>query len=341
MRESPSAVHAVPAPAVLPPDTIDERARLRFVDLHDPHSEAFADELASGLGSTPATISPKYLYDELGLRLFWAITDLPEYTPTRQEAEIFRTQRRAIATAIGQGITLIDLGSGDGAKAARWFEALQPRQYVAVDIAAAPLHAALNALQQRHPQIDMLGIGMDFAESLVLPPQVRPRQRVFFYPGSSIGNFTPVQAQRFLRQARNAVYADGQLLIGVDLVKHPATLVRAYDDALGVTAAFNRNILLHANRLLESNFDLGDWRHVALFNTAASRIEMHLEARRDVVVRWPGGERRFARGERIHTENSYKYTPDNFAALLSAAGWTPRQHWLDASQGFAVFHCVA
>ena len=174
-----------------------------------------------------------------------------------------------------------------------------------------------------------------------MPPQVRARQRVYFYPGSSIGNFTPVQAQRFLRQARNAVYADGQLLIGVDLVKHPATLVRAYDDALGVTAAFNRNILLHANRLLGADFDLADWRHVALFNTTASRIEMHLESRRDLVVRWPGGERRFSRGERIHTENSYKYTPDGFAAVLSAAGWTPRQHWLDASAGFAVFHCVA
>ncbi len=341
MHESPPAVHAVPAPDSAPADTPDERVRLRFIELHDPHSEAFADELAVGLQTAPATISPKYLYDELGLRLFWAITELPEYTPTRHEAEIFRTQRRAIAASVGRGVTLIDLGSGDGAKASGWFEALQPRQYVAVDIAAAPLHAALNALQQRHPQIDMLGVGMDFAESLVLPPQVRARQRVFFYPGSSIGNFTPVQAQRFLRQARNAVYADGQLLIGVDLVKHPSTLVRAYDDALGVTAAFNRNILLHANRLLGSDFDLADWRHVALFNTAASRIEMHLEARRELVVHWPGGERRFARGERIHTENSYKYTPEGFAAVLAAAGWTPRQHWLDATQGFAVFHCVA
>ena len=341
MRESPTAVQAVTAPESASTDTQDERPRLRFIELHDPHSEAFADDLASGLQAIPAAISPKFLYDELGLRLFWAITELAEYTPTRQEAEIFRTQRRAIAAAIGSGVTLIDLGSGDGAKAASWFEALRPRQYVAVDIAAAPLHAALNALQQRHPQIDMLGIGMDFAEALVLPPQVRARQRLFFYPGSSIGNFTPVQAHRFLRQARNAVYADGQLLIGVDLVKHPATLVHAYDDALGVTAAFNRNILLHANRLLGADFDLADWRHVALFNTAASRIEMHLESRRDLVVHWPGGERRFSRGERIHTENSYKYTPDGFAAVLSAAGWTPRQHWLDASAGFAVFHCVA
>ena len=341
MRESLSAVNAVPAAESARADLPGARGRLRFIELHDGHSEAFADELAGGLQAAPATISPKYLYDELGLRLFWAITELPEYTPTRHEAEIFRTQRRAIAAAIGPGVTLIDLGSGDGAKAAGWFDSLQPRQYVAVDIAAAPLHAALDALQQRHPQIDMLGIGMDFAESLVLPPQVRARQRLFFYPGSSIGNFTPVQAQRFLRQARNAVYADGQLLIGVDLVKHPAALVRAYDDTLGVTAAFNRNILLHANRLLGSDFDLADWRHVALFNTAASRIEMHLEARRELVVRWPDGERRFARGERIHTENSYKYTPEGFAALLAAAGWTPRQHWLDASQGFAVFHCVA
>jgi dimethylhistidine N-methyltransferase len=316
-------------------------ASLRFVELHDPRSDAFADDLAAGLTAVPASVAPKYLYDELGLRLFAAITELPEYTPTRQEAEIFRRERRAIATAVGEDVTLIDLGAGDGAKAAGWFDVLRPRQYVAVDIAAASLHAALSALHQRHPRIEMLGVGMDFAESLILPPQVRSRQRVFFYPGSSIGNFSPVQAQRFLRQARNAVYADGQLLIGIDLVKHPATLVQAYDDALGVTAAFNRNILLHANRLLQADFDLADWRHVALFNAAASRIEMHLEARRDLLVRWPGAERRFARGERIHTENSYKYTADDFAALLTAGGWSPQHHWLDASEGFAVFHCVA
>ena len=159
---------------------------------------------------------------------------------------------------------------------------------------------------------------------------------MFFYPGSSIGNFTPVEAQAFLASVREKA-SGGGLLIGVDLVKSSALLEPAYDDALGVTAAFNLNLLLHLNRLIGSDFSPRDWRHIGLFNTERSRIEMHLEARREVLVTWPGGARRFQAGERMHTENSYKYTADGFAALLQAAGFETSQRWLDPQGWFAVF----
>lgn len=308
-----------------------------FVQLHFDDQAAVRAELERGLLAENAMTSPKYLYDALGSRLFEAITELPEYYPTRTEAAIFDTFLPAMAQAVGTGHTLVDLGAGNCAKAARLFAALQPARYVAVDISVNFLQQALTSLQRQHPHLPMLGVGMDFSTTLALPPEVGTGSRLFFYPGSSIGNFTPEQALPFLQQIHAACQQGGGLLIGVDLVKPTTVLQAAYDDALGVTAAFNRNMLLHLNHLLGSDFNITQWQHRALFNTDLSRIEMHLDALQDLTVHWPGGERVFGKGEGIHTENSYKYTVDGFASLLSHAGFQDIQHWQDAQSQFCVF----
>ena len=294
-------------------------------------------ELQQGLLAAVAITSPKYLYDALGSRLFEAITELPEYYPTRVEASIFEQFLPEMAAAAGLGHTFIDLGAGNCQKAARLFAALRPEKYVAVDISVDFLKQSLTSLQRQNPDLLMLGLGMDFSSSLDLPNEVGTGSRLFFYPGSSIGNFTPAAALPFLRQIHAACKGQGGLLIGVDLVKDTTVLQAAYDDALGVTAAFNRNMLLHINTLLGGDFKINQWQHRALFNTELSRIEMHLDAMEDLTVRWEGGERKFAKGEGIHTENSYKYTVETFSQLLKNAGFQAVKPWQDANQQFCVF----
>lgn len=299
-----------------------------------------AREALAGLLQPQAQVSPKYFYDAQGSRLFDAITELDEYYPTRTEAGIFREQGPAIAQAVlahtGPSPVIVDLGAGNCAKGAALFGLLQPRRYVAVDISADYLASALAQLQREQPSVDLVGVGQDFSRELTVSPQLTGGQALVFYPGSSIGNFDPAGALSLLRQAR-AVAGAGALLIGVDLVKDESVLVSAYDDALGVTAAFNLNLLRHLNRLLQADFDVRQWQHVALFNRQASRIEMHLQAREALVVRWPGGERAFACGERIHTENSYKWTLEGFEALLREAGFSAPHHWTDERRWFALF----
>ncbi|MCF8156771.1 MAG: L-histidine N(alpha)-methyltransferase [Rhodoferax sp.] len=311
----------------------------QFIQLHHDSAEAIRHELIQGLSANlqagGAEVSPKFLYDALGSRLFEAITELPEYYPTRTEAAIFQAQAVAMAQHIPRGATLIDLGAGNCNKAASLFEVLAPVRYVAVDISVDFLRAALGSLQRQYPAIEMLGIGLDFSRQLTLPPEAgapNAEPRVLFYPGSSIGNFTPDQALEFLRQVRTAcgTAAGSGLLIGVDLVKDPLELQAAYDDALGVTAAFNRNLISNVNRLVGSDMHLADWAHLALFNPVDSRIEMHLVAQRDLRVNWPEGSRAFVQGERLHTENSYKWTVTGFTHLLRAAGFAEPVVWTDA-----------
>ena len=295
---------------------------------------------ADALLAEHATAAPKYFYDRLGSHLFEAITELEEYYPTRTEASIFERRGAEIAQRTGSGITLIDLGAGNCAKAASLFPLLEPQRYVAVDISVEFLRDALRQVQREHPQTEIVGLGLDFSKRLALPAELLQPRPVFFYPGSSIGNFTPDEALAFLRQVR-AQADGGGLVIGVDLVKESEILVAAYDDALGVTAAFNRNLLRNLNGALGSDFRAEEWRHVARFDTDHSRIEMHLEATRELVVRWPGAERRFRAGERIHTENSYKYSVERFAALLQSAGFATPMHWTDQNGWFAVFWAPA
>jgi dimethylhistidine N-methyltransferase len=321
----------------------DPAVPIRFSDLRSGMGEGRQhEELLAGLLDDPPRIAPKYFYDELGSRLFEAICCLPEYYLTRTEAEIFASHEGEIADAIGPGRLMIDLGAGDGKKAAGLFSALRPAGYLALDISADFLRAALAKLGLRHPRLPIAGAAIDFTRGLELPrdlfePQAAPR--LWFYPGSSIGNFHPGEARTFLgRIARQCAEAPGggALLIGVDLVKGAAVLDAAYDDALGVTAAFNQNMLLHVNRLLGADFDVRDWRHMAFFNAEASRVEMHLEASRDVAVSLSGRARRFAAGARIHTECSYKWTPEKFGHLLNAAGFTRLRTWTDACGWFAL-----
>jgi L-histidine Nalpha-methyltransferase len=308
----------------------------RFLQIHDESRVDVRAELAGGLQAMSASIAPKYFYDALGSRLFDAITELPEYYPTRTEAQILRSHGAEIAATVGTGRTLVDLGAGNCEKAGRLFGTLQPRRYVAVDISVEFLRHSLACLQREHTAMNMVGVGADFSQSLQLPAEVGDAPRTLFYPGSSIGNFTPADGQAFLQRAHEAA-PGGNLLIGVDLVKAKPVLDAAYDDQLGVTAAFNLNTLAHANRVLGSDFVLRQWRHVAFFDEARSRIEMHLEARQALTVRWPGGERSFKAGERIHTENSCKYTVESFDALLRRAGYAQTRCWTDERRWFAVF----
>lgn len=310
--------------------------KLQLLQLHHITPAAICTELLAGLTAPTAHIAPKYLYDALGARLFAAITELPEYYPTRTEAAIFATHVDEMARQLPAFVTLVDLGAGNCEKAARLFAPFKVRRYAAVDISVDYLRDSLDVLRRQHPHLELLGIGLDFSTALHLPTELGPGPRLMFYPGSSIGNFTPDEALVFLRQVHAAAQGGG-LLIGVDLVKPVAILEAAYDDPLQVTAAFNRNLLRHVCRLASADFSIDDWRHVAFFNQAQSRIEMHLEAVRDLTVHWPAGSRSFKAGERIHTENSYKWRIEDFAALLSQAGFTKVSHWTDPQDWFAVF----
>lgn len=310
-----------------------------LIQLHRIDDRALAEEAAAGLLAAQARVSPKFFYDPLGSRLFDAITELPEYYPTRTEAAIFAAHGADIAEAVlrvtGSAPVMIDLGAGNCAKAARLFGRLAPRRYVAVDISVDFLRESLQRLQREHPAIEMVGVGLDFSARLQLPESLVDGRGLVFFPGSSIGNFSPDQALRLLRDAR-ATAAGGALLIGVDLLKPVATLEAAYDDELGVTAAFNLNLLNHLNRLLGADFRVRDWSHVAHFDAAHSHIQMHLQARHALTVQWAGGRREFAAGERIHTEDSAKWTVADFEVLLRDGGFRALRHWTDPQGAFAV-----
>jgi dimethylhistidine N-methyltransferase len=298
-------------------------------------------ELEASLRARQAWISPKFLYDPLGSKLFEAICELPEYYPTRTESAIFAACGGEIARTVGTGCTLIDLGAGNCAKAAKLFPLLHPAQYVPIDISAEFLQDAVERLQQRFRHIEMNALGMDLSGPLALPDTVRSERRLFFYPGSSIGNFSPDDARDFLQRVHAQCGPDGGILIGVDLIKDHAVLDAAYDDALGVTSAFNLNVLHHVNRLLGADFDIRQWRHRGFYNPDARRVEMHLEARSAQTVRWRGGSRAFAAGEWIHTENSHKYRQSDAVGLLEQSGFAATHVWTDPDNWFAVIHARA
>jgi L-histidine N-alpha-methyltransferase len=310
-----------------------------FHPLFDPAASSLATEAEAGLLAHPAHSHPKLFYDALGSHLFSAITELPEYDLQRCEAAVFARHGGAIAAALRDCLparpSLIDLGAGSCAKGERLFALCDPGRYIAVDIAIDFLRQSLACLQRAHPQLELHGVALDFAASLVLPEALCAPGSLVFYPGSSIGNFAQAEARRLLAQAR-ALSQGGALLIGVDLVKGIDEMEAAYDDALGVTAAFNLNLLRRFNALLGANFEPRQWQHLALWNEAEQRIEMHLEAREALRVDWHGQIRMFLKGERIHTESAYKWPVDAFAALLREAGYTAVQAWTDERQRFAL-----
>lgn len=296
------------------------------------------DDITRGLNQRPASISPKYFYDQHGSQLFEEITRLPEYYPTRTETALMQQHAADIARAVGSGRTLVELGAGNCQKARTLCRLVQPACFVGVDISADFLQAAVQGLRDDFPGLDARAVGGDMTQGVVLPSDIPRSGRLVFYPGSSIGNFDPPHALELLTHMRELIDDDGGLLIGIDLPKDVDVLEAAYDDAAGVTAAFNRNVLTHVNRLIGSDFDVQQWQHRAFFNQGHSRIEMHLEALSDSQVRWPGGGRRFDQGERIHTENSYKYPLHVFTDMLARAGFSQAQAWTDDRGWFAVVH---
>jgi len=298
------------------------------------------EELLQSLTADTPSISPKFFYDDIGSHLFDVITLLDEYYPTRTEKWIMDTYQRGIADAVAYCDVLIDLGAGNCSKGSQLFDSIAPKQYRALDISKEYVEAAVADLQKQFPQIEMSAHAIDLSLPLAFP-DLQALRKVFFYPGSSIGNFDPEKADQFFTNLAHECHGNGGLLIGVDLVKDTETLHRAYNDPLGVTAAFNLNALLNVNRLIGSNFQLQDWEHYAFFNTSLSRIEMHLRARSDVQVILPGNGSQdhiisFGVGDLIHTENSYKYTQEHFVEKLRRAGFADIQCWTDPNKYFLV-----
>ncbi|CAN5458497.1 L-histidine N(alpha)-methyltransferase [soil metagenome] len=313
--------------------------------LHEVSQPDQLDDLRSGLLAPSARIEPKFFYDEQGGALFGAIVELNEYYLPRAERQIFERERSAIAARLPAPAQWVDLGCGDCAKSRGWLPHVDVERYIGVDIAGEWLRGSLLKLGNEFADIDCVGAVCDFMRAFDLRAILDERSDlppVFFYPGSSLGNFAPDRALAFLSAIHGHCDGGGALLIGIDLVKDVETLERAYDDRLGVTAAFNRNALRVVNRLLGADFPIERFDHRATFNAEQSRIEMHLVARETTVVQIPMGdgsvaERRFESGEAILTECSYKYRRDRFARLLEAAGFTQTTSWTDDDQRYAVF----
>lgn len=297
--------------------------------------------LIDGLRQLQAQINPKYFYDDTGCELFTRICQLDEYYPTRTEAAIFELHADAISNALANHAQWIDLGCGDCSKSRHWLAHITPARLIGVDIAGDFLQSCLADIAIGHPELECVGVVSDFTRHLDLhallseDPASPP---VFFYPGSSIGNFVRPDALRLLKCIRQQCGQDGQLLIGVDLVKQPAVLEAAYDDAQGVTAAFNRNILNVVNQLLGADFQPEHFAHRALYDTRQQRIEMHLVAQNPQHIQLGDGSTRvFATGEHILTEYSHKYTAADFSQLLSDAGFRTTHLWTDPQAWFGVF----
>ena len=296
---------------------------------------SFAAELAAGLRAAPRSVAPKWFYDAAGSALFDRICELPEYYPTRTELALLDRHAEALAARIGPGAEIVEFGAGSSVKVRVLLDALQaPRRFVPVDISGEHLAEAAMRLRADYPRLDVHPLAADFTVGSLALPAAAGR-RVGFFPGSSIGNFDPAEAERLL--TRFAGWLDGGgLLIGVDLVKAPAALHAAYNDSQGVTAAFNLNLLARANRELGADFDLAAWDHSAFYNPPLARVEMHLVSRRRQQVKLGGERFDFAEGDSVHTENSYKYTVEGFQDLARRAGWTPRAVWTDAARRFAL-----
>lgn len=312
----------------------------RIVIRHRPNARREIAALRNGLLDAAAHIDPKHFYDPTGCALFEAICELPEYYPTRTEAAIFARHRAEILARLPQPAQWIDLGCGSGSKSEPWLDAVRPQRFIGVDIAQEWLDAAVRRIAARFPGVDCIGVVADFSNVLALHELLAERPEaspVFFYPGSSLGNLPHARALAFLRTLREHLGDDGCLLIGIDLVKDARILEAAYNDTQGVTAAFNRNILRVANRLLDADFQPERFRHEAHFDPAADRIEMRLYSSERQSVALGADTRVFARGESILTEYSHKYTPAGFAALLADAGYAGLRSWTDAAGWFGVF----
>ena len=304
---------------------------------------SFLGDVLSGLARPRKALPPKYFYDARGCDLFEQICELPEYYPTRTELAIMREHAAAMAGFLGAGCQLIEFGSGSSRKTRILIEQLQPPLYVPVDIAGEALQAAATGLAQQFPWLNINGVCADYTKALTLPVFVGVPicRKAVYFPGSTIGNFTPEEAIAFLQLARRMVGAGGALLIGVDLKKEKSVLDAAYDDAAGVTAEFNLNLLARINRELGGDFQLRRFCHRAFYDEDKGRIEMHLESLASQFVH-VGGERfDFRQGETILTEISCKYGVDEFRAVAQRAGFAPGETWTDPARLFSVHGMIA
>lgn len=308
---------------------------------NDAFREAFARDVRIGLAGHAKSMSPKYFYDAAGSALFEAICRTPEYYPTRTESALLARIATDIVASFPAGTALIEFGSGASEKTNLLLGASDRIDtYVAIDISGDALAGAAARLTGRYPALAVHPLEADFTRPFALPAAARQRPRVGFFPGSTIGNFTHDDAVRFLRNAREMLGADARMIVGADMVKDLPTLLRAYDDAEGVTAQFNKNLLARINRELDGSFDPDTFDHLAIWNEAHRRIKMHLVSRVDQIVHAAGQSFTFRRGERLHTENSHKFTPASFSELAARAGWTVARQWVSEAPEFGVFELI-
>jgi dimethylhistidine N-methyltransferase len=323
---------------VYPPLTRPDRVAL-------PHILVNADTLAeavAGLSRQQKTLPAKLFYDEAGCVLFRRITELPEYYVTRTERSLLASVAPKLPAMLQPHGVLVEYGASDEEKAELLFRQTDSAGvalftgYVAIDIAAAGLQSLRNRLRWSHPELAVHIIAADFLHPMTLPSDLPAGPRLGFFPGSTIGNMEPAEACRFLTRAGQTLGPGATFLVGVDLRKDENVLIPAYNDAAGVTAAFNRNLLVRLNREADADFDPASFAHSAIWNAQDSRIEMHLVSRYAQVVHVGGREFHFADGETIHTENSYKHTPEGFAEIAGAAGWLDRKIWTDPDRLFSL-----
>lgn len=313
------------------------RARAR-----SEHNSAFLNEVVAGLSRQQKSLPCRYFYDNRGSDLFEQITQLPEYYPTRTEAAILGLHAAAMMRDLADGTVLVEFGSGSSRKTELLLQASRAlRAYVMIDVSAGALEGARIRLRRRFPALDIRPVVADFSQPMSLDADLRKAPKIGFFPGSTIGNLSPPEAQRLLRLFRKVLAPDGRLIIGVDLKKDEGVLLPAYNDAAGVTAAFNLNLLERINRELGGNFNLKAFRHRALYNPGEGRIEMRLvsTARQSVLIGAHVFD--FAEREDIHTENSYKYGIEQFRVLATWAGWKAGKVWTDPAQLFSVHELMA
>jgi dimethylhistidine N-methyltransferase len=297
---------------------------------------AFRADVLAGLAARPRAIPARWFYDRRGSELFEAITDLPEYYPTRTERALLQRHAGEIAALTGTGRAVIEFGSGSSAKTPLLLGAVDPAAYVPIDISGEFLRASAASLGATFPGLPVLPVEGDFTRPITLPAAIGAASRLGFFPGSTIGNLGPAAAVDLLRAMAGTLGDGALLLIGVDRVKSEDVLIPAYDDAQGVTAAFNLNLLHRINRELEGDIPIDAFRHVARWNDGEARIEMHLEAMRDLAFTVAGQRFAMQAGETIHTENSHKYAFRDARLLLRAGGWATRAEWTDEAEQFAI-----
>jgi dimethylhistidine N-methyltransferase len=314
-------------------------SELNLVDKAPARSQLLQEAL-EGLSAPAKTLPCKYFYDERGSALFDQICELEEYYPTRTELSIMQSHGREMSQALGTGCLLVEYGSGSSLKTCILLDFLEePCGYVPVDISREHLLRSAEAISQRHPELDVLPVCADFTQPFDIPtPKSGADHTAAYFPGSTIGNFARAEARDLLRQIAAQCGDGGGLLIGVDLRKDQKILEAAYNDAAGVTAAFNLNLLRRLNRELGADFELDAFEHIARWNAELGRVEMHLASRKDQIVRIDGETIEFSAGETIHTENSHKYSLDEFAELAGEAGFTIARVWTDPADLFSVQH---